>query len=124
MGATAYLSWRPAATGDAEWMFGKSRDRLAQALAAANARSATVATRPPRIPSKRPSADGQIPGTAEVGSPANSGALPGPREIDPSCAGRRNAAILGSRSAWKVRCMKRVAWRGWLWRGETDRHDP
>src|SRR5438128_5650866 len=35
MGATAYLSWRPAAAGDAEWMSGKSRTRLAPALTAA-----------------------------------------------------------------------------------------
>src|SRR5262245_14461099 len=34
MGATANLSWRPAAAGDAEWMSGKSRTRLAPALTA------------------------------------------------------------------------------------------
>src|SRR6516165_6192556 len=34
MGATANLSWRPAPAGDAEWMSGKSRTRLAPALTA------------------------------------------------------------------------------------------
>jgi hypothetical protein len=32
MGAIACLSWRPAAAGDAEWMSGESRTRLALAL--------------------------------------------------------------------------------------------
>src|SRR5262249_51696716 len=34
MGATANLSWCPAKAGDAEWMSGKSRTRLAPALTA------------------------------------------------------------------------------------------
>src|SRR5262249_44305845 len=36
MGATGYLSWRSASAADAEWMFGRSRTRLAPVLTEAS----------------------------------------------------------------------------------------